>query len=566
MKLYRYLPSIIRMRDALASGFRPDQPFPEIPFEATGASSSLSGNAVAFGFRRVGAPIIDYVGYFLRWEVSTNGGAWEVLDDDEWQPRPDEHRLETAFPILDSGMVTWSHFRVAVYSDPFRENLVFSADSSVSIEAWTVRLQPIFERIFFMLEKDATVQQMLVRGLPVLQDPDHTDPMFLVYLAYLVGGGDRFPVDLSTFRQREFVKQLVDLWKIKGTFQSWRKMALIRNLGTILIRELYKEKLHETGNYSPVRDAEHTLKSARIDVMVCDTQCENFAEYDTSGPFEGTNITVGEAIRLIEGELDDLRPIHVLVRRLLRTTDLEDTFPVIEESLDRRIIGTFEDTFPLFEEDLEIVTSCATTCENLCQLCNELIMHPYIQDAGVWKFFDYDSGPVPPARAAFYAAHGGGFVNGAAPDDYFEPDFDDSAYSEGKSRFNQFNGYNPHSEFVIRGFVTLNWVTGVVVEITFLYDDWGELYWNGVLLTPAIVSAESKQATQFPFDPYYNQYVGRLEIVVPTSAMRLGKNVVAARFADHLDVPTLADIDIRVSIQNSAQSDQQKLPPTSVTI
>ncbi len=569
MKFYRYLPAIVRLRDALASGFRPDQPYPEIPFTPSGASSELAGNAVAYGFRRVGAPIIDYVAYFLRWEVSTNGGPWEVLEDDEWQPRPDDLRLETAFPIIDAGIVTHSHFRVSVYSDSLHETLVFQADSTVALTAWTVRRQPIFERIFFMLERDATIQQMLIRGLPVLQDADHGDPLFLVYLAYLVGGSDRFPADLSTFRQREFVKQLVDFWKIKGTFQSWRKMALLRNLGTIMIRELYKRDLHEIGDYSAVRDTDHPLKSARIDVMVCDTQCESFAEFDVSdpGPYSGTNISVGEAIRLIEVELNDLRPVHVLVRRLLRTENAEDEFPVLGESIAGSVNrGAVADDFPLLEDTLEIVSSCALTCETLCQLCNELVMNPYALDLGVWKYFDYSTGwPVPPERAAFYASKGGGFVLGAAPDNYYESDFDDSSYAEGKSRFTQANGFAPHTEFVIRGFVTLNWVTGIVVEITFLYDDWGELYWNEHLLTPAIVSSTSKQATEFPFDPAYNQFVGRLEIVVPEAAMRLGKNVVAARFADHLDAPTLADVDIRVSIQNSAQSDKQKLPPVTVT-
>lgn len=568
MKLYRYLPAIIRLRDSLASGFPPDSGVPEVDLPAGGASSTLAGNVAAYNFRRAPAPtVIDYSVYFVRWEVSTDGGAWEPLEDYDWQPRRDEQRLEASFPLLDNGKETFHHFRVRVYGDEHYSELLWERDSSADQTAWTVRLQPIFERIFYMFERDASTQQMLIRDLPVLTDADHVDPLYLVYLAYLVGGGDRFPGNLSEFRQREFVKAIVDLFKIKGTQLALKKLARLRNLGTINLRELYKSTYNETGEYSAANDDAHPFKSARVQLMACETQCESFVEFDASGVDKPTtNLSVGEQIQLLERDLDDFRPVHVLVCRLLQTTDLASEFPATSESIKGSVLRSlFVDSFPDILDELEITPTCVSQCQTLCQLCEELVMDPCPFDAGIWNYKLYTGGvePVPPALAAFYAARGG-FVTGAAPADYYLIDFDDSDFLEGKSRFTTANGFAEHSEFVMRKNVILNWVTGIVVQLEFVYDDFGELYWNEVLLTPAIGTAGAKKAEEFPFDPFYNQFVGRLIIDVPESALRVGRNYLAVRCADHAAAPTLADVEVRVSFRQSADADQDKAGPTTV--
>ena len=571
----------------------------EKAFDSGGASSTRSGNAAAYNFRRAGEPLINYVRYHVRFSISTDGSAFELLETYEWQPRPDEQRVESFFPLVDSGKETFSHFKVQVYSDQYFEQLIFEADSSASTDNWTIRDQPIFERIFYMLERDTCDQAALIRDLPLLYNADRTDPLYLIYLAYLVGGGDNFPASLSTFRRREFVKNLVDIWKIKGTFHSWRLMGQLRNLGTINIRELYKEDIHEDCDYSAIKDDRFQLKSARIDVMSCDTQCENFAEFALASgeSFTGTNLTVGRAIEIIEGELNDIRPVHVLVRRLCKQQVITDEWRRSEDSVAGSVIrALLTDDFIVTTDALTVIQSCVSTCETDCQTCDQGLCTEHNKRGTDWKYKIYkdDPGSVSSELAAFYATGfgGGGFVTGAAPvDEYYKFSFDDSDFSEGVSPFidpvdidsgPSSKVFIPHSEIVLRKTIRLPaFVTGAHVTIGYEVNDILEIFWNETMVGVGGIGRDLSGATagRYPagsapqlidgpgFDGTWTPTNSEdfVFFEIPSSLLRVGDNIIAVRAADHFGSLNLVSLRINVDCDEAADKAFEVTPPTEFT-
>jgi len=177
-------------------------------------------------------------------------------------------------------------------------------------------------------------------------------------------------------KKREFIKQLVPLYKQKGTVPGHKKMALLRDIGRIQIRELYKSILREHGMWSALNDEAHPFKSARVDILVCETQCETFAEFtsdiDEDDSFDGTtSISHSRAREIFENELNDFRPIHVLLRPLIEHIFAESTFFDTVDSFSGSTIRIrLEDTVAVSDE-FDADAACVATCETVCQLCEE---------------------------------------------------------------------------------------------------------------------------------------------------------------------------------------------------
>lgn len=333
--------------------------------------------------------------------------------------------------------------------------------------------------------------------------------------------------------------------------------------------------------------------------MVCDTQCESFSEFALASgeEFSGTNISVGRAIEIIEGELDDLRPIHVLVRRLCKITALSDDWGASADSLvGSTIRGSFSDGFIAASESLTLIASCISTCETDCQTCAESTCEDYPYRGTHWKYKVYPAGPVPAELAAFYALTipGGdpGFVIGAAPvDDYYKFSFDESDFVDGVAPFLDpvdpevginTKAFLPHTEIVLRRIIRIPpFVTGATVVVGCKVNDIAEVWWNEVMISPGGIgrTADGTPAGRWPAGSA-PQIIDTAEfggsyvppngtdfwfVTVPTSALRIGGNLIAVRAADHFG--NLNNISIRVNVDCgfSARSSIEKFGPVEYT-
>lgn len=527
-------------------------------FPPSGISSIYSGNVCGYQFRVAGQEVVDLGAYLVVAYWNTNGGAYTELERFEWRPGPHDRVLEVTLPLADAGMVTTHQIIFDVFADVFGDTLLWRARSEDDATYWYARLQPILERMFWVFERASEDVQAMIRGLPLLNDPGHADVEALPYILSLLGG--RLPADQSEVLQREYVRQVIALHKIKGTTQAIVKGGRHRNLGTLKIRELTKTTFNEArGDYGEEFDDEHPLRAARVDLASCNTQCESFTEYalGSGEEYSGTNLTVREQIRYWEQELDDVRPVHVLIRRLMFLQQFNEEWAVSNDTVAILTTASLIDEFEPTEDELTITATCVGTCETSCQTCREeLCIYTTFDDS--WKFKVFDATFVPPSVIAFYLAHGGGSVTGVVDGTYYTPAYNDDDW--GEDDLGTLVGWPPHSEIGLRKEVYIPYVTGMLVVVTIHYEQWYELYWNQVPISPLILSGDAIPYSDLdPLDPEWPVFE------IPGSALVVGTNLVAVRAAEHLGGPNRIQVQIEVFCGPPENAERPKNTPIVIT-
>jgi hypothetical protein len=369
-RLYRLLPLVIRLRDQQAVSAVPT---------ASKALSTLglaafTGNEdklIAYRYVESGLALDSSRTYFLKVRWYENGVPTAYTLDEFFHSRaePLEIRIAPVEDPVDPPAFPAEfpiHYRIEVYNDEARTDLVWSADSSTTALHWYVIKMGIVER--FLEAVDATFAQdkSLIEGLYDLIDPVRVTDPFVSYLSQSIGtmiaGSD--PVTLKT--RRWLVRNLVAYYKIKGTHHSWQQHWR-RTIGnqSYLVRELYKTVANEVNDYSQSVIG-HPLRAARVDLYGPAADPSVFA-----GSPEAARIPDIDA-QLILDSIDPVRPIHVLARTHGQVFNFVETAAAATEafkgSLD--IPVTEAASAAVDAEDMTLTPPpgpCATCCEADCQ-------------------------------------------------------------------------------------------------------------------------------------------------------------------------------------------------------
>ncbi len=122
---------------------------------------------------------------------------------------------------------------------------------------------PILKRVLESIQAEVDTTTDLIEGLRDLIDIKSTDTLILSLLCK--GFGSTIPQNISDdFKKREFTRELVNSYKIKGMVLSWIRMIKLRELGNYTPVELYKSQYGENLNYSPVQTDEFPYRAARV--------------------------------------------------------------------------------------------------------------------------------------------------------------------------------------------------------------------------------------------------------------------------------------------------------------
>lgn len=388
MKLYHLLPSILRFQSEfqsmLGSGATPQQ------ITAFGFPTTWAGKDILFEFVEGGFSVTRGIKYYVTWSVSgDNGSTWSEIQNYEWLPIESSKYLH-AIAQVDSS-VDWNHYKVDVYKDRARKILLYSANSAYAQTGWYYQDISILSGILSMLEEDSETMVSLISGIRQTIDIDNTSLALLPYLAAIVGG--KIPASLDETHQREYLKNLVALYKIKGTYRSITNVGKMRGYDFDIV-ELYKHDVNETFDYDTERNTYFNKQSARVDLTTCGSSCETICESvceTLQEPFEGETMSVWEAMQLWE-ELADFHPIHVLIRPNGQFQEFEDQHDWYEcltcctgcetscesscesgfqRSDSSKVISDFNDAYEHADE-LTVASWCVTSCETACQDCCEI--------------------------------------------------------------------------------------------------------------------------------------------------------------------------------------------------
>lgn len=211
----------------------------------------------------------------------------------------------------------------------------------------------LLSALFEVLEAEYEVTEGEIRDFLKLHDPETVRFDLLPLLASFLGGD--FPYEFSEKRVRQYVKNLVYMYKRKGTIPSWE--VRLREFGSpIEIVELWKRSLNEIAEYSDVRDEEHPYRAARV--------CFRWkGEEDYA---YGELCDYGISRYLLE-KLESVRPIHVLVPVRKGGASFEEKAVVALENLSGKISLSFSDEPEDVSDDFEVSFSCVSACQFSCQ-------------------------------------------------------------------------------------------------------------------------------------------------------------------------------------------------------
>ena len=211
----------------------------------------------------------------------------------------------------------------------------------------------VVERIAWVMEQETDTQMDLIAGLSVLLDVDQCEPKYLLYLSALLGfplGSDRG----NSFR-RWLTKNLVNLWKIKGTHPSWNKQFLWSLNRVIKAHELWKSEIYAEDDYSRDEQYDYGMLAARVDLY----------EEDEDG--NRTYLPVTESTREVYEAVETFRPAHVLLRQYMTPFSIIDEEAAPTEQTTFSVGAVIEDADDEFTDEAEFTASCVGTCELACQ-------------------------------------------------------------------------------------------------------------------------------------------------------------------------------------------------------
>jgi len=223
--------------------------------------------------------------------------------------------------------------------------------------------------IFSILDLQADWADEEVLGIYNLMNAEVCDAEFLLYLSATLGTA--VTTDISPIFRRWFVRNLVKFHKIKGTHMSWDKQWLWLTENAYGATELWKGQIHEVGDYEQSEDPNHQLNSARFDVYSSD----------------GSTYLVPSEAQLYVNKIDDLRPVHVLLRYWYLAGGIDDYFaPVLEEPI-FNAQANFEDSAQNLSDyvttrvvcigsSVVCQSGCESLCEDWCQTgCETICEH-----------------------------------------------------------------------------------------------------------------------------------------------------------------------------------------------
>ena len=237
---------------------------------AFGFPSNWAGKDILFEFVTGGFTVTRGIKYWVEWSVSGDSGiTWTSTQEYEWLPIESSKYLH-AIAIVDSS-VDWNHYKVDVYKDSAKTIKLYSANSAYDQTGWFFQDISILSGILSMLEEDSETMVSLISGIRNTIDIDNTSLALLPYLAAIVG--DNIPASLDSTHQREYLKNLVALYKIKGTYQSIVNVGKTRGYDFDIV-ELWKHDHNETFEYDTIESSYYGIKSARVDLTTCASTCE----------------------------------------------------------------------------------------------------------------------------------------------------------------------------------------------------------------------------------------------------------------------------------------------------
>lgn len=251
--------------------------------------------------------------------------------------------------------------------------------------------EAVLQKITYMLEKEAGAHTEMLRRLILDLDPLHCDPSRFDYLAYILGVP--IPGDWTDEYRRQYLRQIPDLLKIKGTHLHFGKQAAFAQRDVWLV-ELFKTTEYEDRYYSRTPDSMFDIKSARVDMLACSGSCESVCESSCESGFqlEGEYIRPGLAQQILD-ELGEVLPVHVRLRREAVFVEPNDGFFFEQDTIGCRFACesvcesaceggseswpgsyteyTHTDRMRMPRDTYEIGIFCITTCESFCQTCCE---------------------------------------------------------------------------------------------------------------------------------------------------------------------------------------------------
>lgn len=249
--------------------------------------------------------------------------------------------------------------------------------------------EAVLEKLCSMLAAVFDENDDFIKALHDLQDPDRCDSAYFMHVSYILG--TLLPTGGNEARTRFIIKNLVSHYKTKGTHHSWTTGWHWQDITRPSVVELWKTTPNEINDYTFAPDTNHPLKSARIDLTACGTVCETICE-SVCETYCEENVEFGVPLSRSQARarlryVDDLRPIHVLLRLDASEYLLRSGFPLSEDTLghypmpyDRQpetwlgsyVEAELEDTAFPTSEDLVIEVECLSACETACQGCCEI--------------------------------------------------------------------------------------------------------------------------------------------------------------------------------------------------
>jgi phage tail-like protein len=204
----------------------------------------------------------------------------------------------------------------------------------------------VLEKVVSLLEEQA---QEITEDTDRLYDEFSIDTCaenLIPYLAQLFGA--EFDSGWSASKRRAFVGSIIWLYKIKGQRLSWEALLRQYGHGGFFPWELWKQQLYETDQYTLEPDGYSSIKSARVDLRKADE----------------TYLWLGSP-----AWLETVRPIHVLVRTLVQSSDeAVDTAPTSDDTESSAAEGVVVEALSVEDDDLVFASACAAwTCETTCQ-------------------------------------------------------------------------------------------------------------------------------------------------------------------------------------------------------
>lgn len=355
LRLERLLPAVMRMKTYEASEIF-QGPIKRMIGPA-GLSSQYAGTMVAYYYVDADEYLEHGNVYYTKIR-SNDGTGWSEWITSSMMARADyPNWVDFVFNPESAGSY---HFQLEVYSDEDMETLEFSADSSVDQLGWYHVDTSILEKLLYPLGMEAEVTEAEIKALERLLDIDVASPMLLQYMAMTLGSmiNENDPIEYS----RWLVRNIVDVWRMKGTRHSWRFGWIKKHGADRTVKELYKMQPNEVGDYNWYEDELHDIRAARVNIGSCESTCETLQEF-TPWDYE----TQVAALR----EVEEYRPIHVLIPIDINTVQLSETIDPYEETFDNSIFVDWQEDME-FDEEILINVQCIINCETACQSCCEI--------------------------------------------------------------------------------------------------------------------------------------------------------------------------------------------------